>query len=360
MTNLKDIREQQRLIGDRMLGLINGGVRFLIFGTTTYAARMAEHASRRGNTRFTFIDDGKAGGRFMDAPIVALKDADLSLPVVSGVVEGRPKTIHTLLAQAGAKDIANYYHLNLVDPQRFPVPFWENNVADIDENPEKYAGLRGLLADDLSRTTLDDLLHFRYTNQYEHGSLLYHLHEQYWEPFIDFSKVTSFVDGGSFDGQTALQFIQRQPAYERVDVFEPFPNSMANAKRNLEGRANAHFHPYAILDQRKTLRFTTTAGSANGLSDCGDIAVETCALDEELKGARVGMLKLDIEGAELEALDGARDIIEQQRPILAVCVYHDQSHFWRVPEKVLAMRADYQVYLRHYSEGVYETVMYFI
>ncbi|MBL0043451.1 MAG: FkbM family methyltransferase [Flavobacteriales bacterium] len=356
----QDERAVQLRIGERALGLLNGGVHVYLFGTTTYATRVAEHAYSRSNHRITFIDDHKAGQRFADAPVVALADVPKAATVIGCVVEGRPKTVDRLLRAAGLEDTANYYQLNLADPKRFPVPFWDNNVADIDAHLAEYAWLRGVLADDRSRTELDDLLHFRYANDALSGSLTYRLHEQYWEPFIDLGTIHSFVDGGSFDGKTALQFIERQPAYERVDVFEPFPSSMVNAKHTLSGRAHTHFHPFAILNERKSLRFTSSAGSANGLSASGDIEVLTCGLDDELGDAPVGMLKLDIEGAEPEAIEGARNIIRTQRPVLAVCVYHDQSHFWRIPQQVMAIRPDYRVYLRHYSEGVYETVMYFI
>lgn len=45
---------------------------------------------------------------------------------------------------------------------------------------------------------------------------------------------------------------------------------------------------------------------------------------------------------------------------MAICVYHDQRDFWRIPERVLSYVGDYDVHLRHYTEGVLETVMYFI
>lgn len=360
MKRYQAIREEQLRAGQEADRLLRSGAPFLLFGTTTYAVRIARAAAVVGHSPVAFIDDRRAGERFENCPVIALKDADPKLPVISGVVEGRPKTVHHLLHNAGFTRIWNYYHLNLVEPDAFPVPFWTNNVPDIDLNGPRYDELRAGLADEESRSTLDALLHFRYTNDYLSGGLRYHLHDQYWESFVPMERIRSFVDGGCFDGQTALQFISRQPAYTRVDVFEPFPESMANVQRNLADRPNVHAHPFAILNERKTLRFTTDAGSANGLSEQGDIQVNTCSIDEELVGVQVDYLKLDIEGAEPEAVDGAARLISEQRPVMAICVYHDQSHFWRIPEKVLALRSDYQVYLRHYSEGVYETVMYFI
>ena len=45
---------------------------------------------------------------------------------------------------------------------------------------------------------------------------------------------------------------------------------------------------------------------------------------------------------------------------LAVYVYHRSDDFWKLPERVLGIRNDYRLYIRHYGAGVDETVMYFI
>jgi hypothetical protein len=62
----------------------------------------------------------------------------------------------------------------------------------------------------------------------------------------------------------------------------------------------------------------------------------------------------------LKALDGARRHIERDHPKLAIAVYHRASDFWKIPEFILGIHKDYQVYLRHYTEGWIETLMYFV
>ncbi len=70
---------------------------------------------------------------------------------------------------------------------------------------------------------------------------------------------------------------------------------------------------------------------------------------------------MDIEGAEPLALDGVRQTIEHAHPVLALAVYHyadGLAPFWQIPEKVLSIRDDYDVYVRNYTESIYETVMF--
>ena len=71
-------------------------------------------------------------------------------------------------------------------------------------------------------------------------------------------------------------------------------------------------------------------------------------------------IKLDIEGAEQDAIDGAKNTIRKYKPILAICIYHKAEDWYKIPEKVLEIEKDYDIYLRHYMEGIFESVMYFI
>jgi hypothetical protein len=69
-------------------------------------------------------------------------------------------------------------------------------------------------------------------------------------------------------------------------------------------------------------------------------------------------LKLDIEGAELDALRGARELISRSRPRLAVCVYHKPEHLWEIPLFLREMCPWCDFYLRSHGHYGFDTVMY--
>lgn len=75
---------------------------------------------------------------------------------------------------------------------------------------------------------------------------------------------------------------------------------------------------------------------------------------------KVSFVKMDIEGAEAIALKGAKNHILNDHPKLAICCYHKPEDLWKIPEQVMAIRNDYRLYLRHYTDGLHESVMYFI
>lgn len=67
---------------------------------------------------------------------------------------------------------------------------------------------------------------------------------------------------------------------------------------------------------------------------------------------------MDIEGSELKALEGARNIIEKYIPRLAVCIYHKPEDIILIEEYLLNLNPDYHFYIRHYASNMWETVLY--
>lgn len=134
---------------------------------------------------------------------------------------------------------------------------------------------------------------------------------------------------------------------------------MDTARATLAGMRDTHFHPCALGARADTMAFESTAGLSSKLTADGDIAVRVARMDDEIP-TRVDFIKLDLEGAEPDALAGAARLIRDHHPALAVCVYHAAGDLWDVPARVLAIRDDYDLTLRHYTQGWNETVMYFM
>lgn len=87
--------------------------------------------------------------------------------------------------------------------------------------------------------------------------------------------------------------------------------------------------------------------------------VECRRLDSIFSGEECPtLIKMDIEGAEVEAILGAARIARQSRPVFAVCAYHRCEHLWTLPKLLKAANADYRIYLRRYAEECWETVYY--
>lgn len=85
--------------------------------------------------------------------------------------------------------------------------------------------------------------------------------------------------------------------------------------------------------------------------------MEAVTLDAALAGAEPSLIKLHLEGGELDAVEGAAETIRRCAPRLAVCLHRDEDAL-RIPARLLELRPDYRFWLRHYSSSATETVLY--
>lgn len=81
------------------------------------------------------------------------------------------------------------------------------------------------------------------------------------------------------------------------------------------------------------------------------------ALDD-VADTKIGLIKMDIEGAEFDALHGAKHVIQRDRPHLAICVYHKRGDMPAIMEYLHSLVPEYRFWLRHYGPLTYETVLY--
>jgi len=92
----------------------------------------------------------------------------------------------------------------------------------------------------------------------------------------------------------------------------------------------------------------------------GSIKIKTVKLDDILNGEKATFIKMDIEGAELNALKGSKDTIMKYRPKLAICLYHKPEDIWEIPAYIIQLRNDYKFYIRHYNLWGSGSILYAI
>jgi len=307
------------------------------------------------------VDDyAEAGTRWNGLPVVRADCLPEGSLVVNCSTSIRPLSAHARLESVRGIEVVAYADL-VGQNALLPNPaFVESSRKDFIENPEKWRYLCSRLADAESTSVFDHLVLYRLSGDYRHmASFSVRFQDQYFDPVVRPSASEVFVDCGGFDGDTVLEFCSRNPKFRRIYVFEPSEANFAKACTRLRGIADVIILPLGVSDKNGSLSFNTGAGSASSVSQEGNVRIEVVTLDDYIT-EEVSFIKMDLEGWELNALKGSRRHIVEDHPKLAISVYHEPSHFWRVPEYVLGLRDDYDIYLRHYSEGWSETVMYFI
>jgi FkbM family methyltransferase len=172
-----------------------------------------------------------------------------------------------------------------------------------------------------------------------------------------------FVDCGAFDGDTIKVIMGRAgPRFERIVAFEPDPMNFQKLQAYCQSlpetvRQRITCLPLAAGDRKQKVRFAAGGTAASSVGS-GDIEVEGDTLDAVLGDTPVTYLKMDIEGAEPEALAGAAGVITKHKPVLAVCVYHKQDHLWRLPLMMQGFSKDYRLFLRPHNEECWDLICY--
>jgi FkbM family methyltransferase len=325
-----------------------------VFGRNVYATDILDHVDVDG-----IIDDFTEETFFHDKPVVKTEQvpSDSLILIASG---GRPTTIKHQLDRLGLQNLDYFAFRKWSGLPLMEAVCNEGFEEEFNLNRDKYDWIFGRLADEESRAILSKLVSFRL--RYDLGLIEDfedRQREQYFEPFLELQPAgESFIDIGGFDGNTSIEFARICPDYSEIHLFEPELDNYEICQQRLANMRDTHFYNTGLSDRRATVRFDKS-GSGSRISEDGESSIEVDRLDDVVNGPAT-FIKIDIEGAELDALAGARDSIMRHHPKLAICVYHNVGDFWRIPEYVLAMRDDYRIYIRHYTETIYETVMYFV
>ena len=173
-----------------------------------------------------------------------------------------------------------------------------------------------------------------------------------------------FVDCGAYEGDTLEDIRARRFPLAAVAAFEPDPGHLPQLAGTLRGLVDAAeadsalLWPCAVHSCTTSLRFAAGLGTSSGVSAEGNVVVPAVALDDVLSGFNPTLIKMDIEGAEPDALLGARETIRRHRPGLAVCTYHRPDHLWQIPLLIQGWNLGYRFWLRLHAHSGYEMVLY--
>ena len=223
-----------------------------------------------------------------------------------------------------------------------------------------------LLSDDRSRHEFRAQIRWRCLLDYDCLPPRDDPREMYFAPdLFRLSPTEVFVDCGAFDGDSIRAFLEASGgAFGKMYAWEADHLNVA-ALRNYRASLPAEIAsrlkvlPYAVGARDEIVRFFAegTVGSRVAASGPSQ-EIECKAIDSVLLDAAPTLIKMDIEGAEPEALRGAFRTMAAHRPVMAVCVYHKCEHLWELPQLLKAANPDYRIFLRRYAEDCWETVYY--
>lgn len=234
--------------------------------------------------------------------------------------------------------------------EKLPISYLEQNI-------DNYKRAYTLLEDEYSKEVYLNRIKKAYL-EYDISPIVSSADEEYFDKEIILSKDEVFVDCGGFDGETSARFADRVNGnFKKIIIFEPEESKKELIQKNLRDY-NFDFYSYGLWCSDTVLKFDARGDCASSINEFGNTEIAVKTLDKMIFHEAPTFIKMDIEGAETEALKGCRKIIEEYKPKLAICIYHKPEDLFEIPIMIKEMCPEYKLIIRQYANSRFETVCY--
>ena len=344
------------------------GKSIYLYGAGVSANVAVEFAYKHNIQILGIVDSYKEGmftAPYSPIPIVSLetflKQKHERSPefLISAVSFG--KEIVEILAKHFPRENIHYF---VIDIYTAFIPDIDAYRHYLESHSQMFQQLSESLADEDSRKTLDGVLKGRMTAKMDYFTECYVPDQYYPKDIVHFKNGEVMVELGGNNGETLEEFLKLCPDYCSVYCFEPDDICFSHLEKIQKIHHDIHIVHKGAWSNSGTLAFLSDGGAgrahlivdADELPSCA-FQIEVVAVDDVIK-EKITYMKMDIEGAELEALKGAKEQIKKNKPTLAVCVYHRAEDLLEIPAYLKSLVPEYRFYLRHHSEWASETVLY--
>lgn len=310
--------------------------------------------------------DAKAtpGDTFEGIPIITLDDwvsskrapeVDVLISIHSHAVPVAP-VIDTLSKARFARVLTMVDYANLF-PDDLTDRYWLAPSVFYVDKQEEIAAARGLMADIQSQRWFDATLKLRTEADYQ-SLPAPRPSEQYVPPDLPrWKQPMRLVDCGAYDGDSIEVFRNSGYDIEAVVAFEPDTANYAKLIARFDN-LNAVFLPCGTSSKAEVIHFSAGLGVASRAGEGAETSIQCVAIDDAFPSFAPTLIKMDVEGAEPSALQGAERTIRCYSPELAISVYHRPEHLWEIPLWLSKLDLGYKMYLRGHSHSSYDLVLY--
>lgn len=272
------------------------------------------------------------------------------------------------LKTLGYHRVVNLVEFHHLFGAELPIRYWLTSPHFYHSRKAPIASVYNLLSDDISRNSYLAILRFRLTGDYSCLPAP-DMQHQYFPPDLPaWQTPLRLIDCGAYDGDTLSSFIKQNIPIQSVAAFEPdqenFKKLARFAQENKKNLPESYLWPCGVSHSTEQLSFEIGQGEASSVSSIGNSIIQCVSLDEALPVFAPNLIKMDIEGAEYNALLGAHRMIATHRPGLAISVYHRPEHLWQIPLLIAQIaqsaRLNYHYGLRLHAQNGFDTIFYAI
>jgi FkbM family methyltransferase len=236
--------------------------------------------------------------------------------------------------------------------------YWLDLSFNYAEHKKEIEAFKELLADKKSVELASQIIRYR-----EYGNI-----EDYPEPSL-FDEYTpkdlpkykgplKIIDCGAYTGIALEKFLNAGYEIDSFVAFEPDINNFEKLSRKKFNVRYSICLPLGVWSSNVQLHFNNNASMGSCIDGSGDSVIQCVSVDDVLNSYEPNLIKLDVEGAEVEAIKGLKKTIKNYKPNLAVSVYHKPSHIYEIALLINSWNIGYQFYLRVHEHNTYGVVLY--
>ena len=339
-------------ISSALIALKDISKNIVIWGASQGGLKVLDIAKRYNLSikYFVDIDSQKQGKKIEDieikSPNVLTKD---EFVLIGSMYE---KEIALSLKQKGIEFLGGLLSL------------YDFNISNLMTYIKELSKLYDLLYDQDSKNCLTSIV--GYTIDGDASKLHISPYKQYFHPSVRPTETDIIVDGGAYDGDTIKDFSNNLKKITKIYAFEPDKTNFLKLKEFSKTYNNIIPINLALWKETKNLKFngnglTTSSIINNDNTNSDSYTISATSIDKFFIENQIEpptLIKMDIEGAELDAILGAKNIITTYKPKLQICLYHKAEHVYTIPILLKDWVPEYKMFLGHHSQNWQETILY--
>ncbi len=234
----------------------------------------------------------------------------------------------------------------------FNKEFLKNNLTEIEK---AYA----LLSDEQSKKVFESIIRFQITGELNYCFDCESTKDEAFE-ILNLGEYESFLDLGAYRGDTVEEFLKYAKSYDKIVAVEPDKRTFNKLVANCESIKNSTAINSAVWSCDCTLKFDGNKGRGTSAKAEGEEITAICVDGIFEKYGKFTYLNIDIEGAESDMLDGAKNALKT-KPKLCMAAYHRSEDIFKLINKINSVNAEYEIYLRHHPHiSFWDTNIYCI
>lgn len=216
------------------------------------------------------------------------------------------------------------------------------------EHSEEIEEVYNLLADDFSKKIYSSIINFKISGDISYLEDITSTKLEIYKEIIKPNLNEHYVDLGAYNGDTIKELLEiTRNKYVRIYAMEPDKKNFRKLMRYVDGKDNIYTYNNAAWCVDTQLPFSSKSGRQSSLASMGTKYIDSRSVDSILEGREATIIKMDVEGAEREALWGACQTISKYSPRLMVALYHRNEDIYEIPLLVHKLNPKYKLYIRH-------------